>query len=971
MLNKLINISRILNYYIVLFICSLTIFCILMSSKGWSSSRKNVSLVDSSKRVLSPRTTKPSTHKSINAISSTNKEISKSLLDSSRKGSQLTASVINRRALPNQAEPQPVGHWKLDEGIGSITKDASGNGNTGTVYGSSWTSGKFSKALKFDGIDDYVKVPRSSSLVVKDEATISAWLYPEVPGSDMYGGLIVGKNGEYEIARFADGTIQWKLANINPGFTWINTGYVVDVNAWTHITIVYEKGNVRTYANGVFVHGYVGEGDIIDTTPENNELSIGGSDSNTKQYFKGRIDDVRIYNTALSLSDIQSLNNLPLQTLNKQQNTPLPKSSVSNEDQSSDDTAVGSTTSFVSGKTLGTPSTGNSGWVGMRITTGASPVIVTALGRIYINGNTGSTTVKIVNASDLTDVPGGAATVPLSSGINNEFNYGELPTPITLNANTSYYIVSQEDGAGNTWYDDTQLSITSSDVAVVDRGIEYFAGSPGNSSRWTLGTTINPIGPVDFKYITNGYPIVKVTAIDAKAAEMGLDVARFTFTRVGNTSNSIIVKYDISGTTKSGDDYDPLPTTVIIPSGETTASINLIPVDDTEKEGNETITISLQAGEGYNIGVSYKATATIIDNETRALLKDDFNDNNLNPSLWEIYDPASPVQVNEVDQRFEITLKPNIPSYNGIVSVTSFDFNDKILQVTVPRFTNGNMITAESAETSISLYVDGNETNGYVISKSWGMAYFTAYNAGKPDQTSLTLDPVLHRYLRIRHNSAEKKIYFEASTDFKKWVIMKSVEAVFPLDSMKVRLQASAWTTKNTDPGIAAFDDFKILGLPPTVSLTSPANNSNILGDSVTLQASAVDLYDVIDRVEFYQGDAKLGESKNNNNYSYNWIDIPPGKYTLTAKAIDIDGNSINSDAVVCTFFFEDVDGDGLPDTWERRFFGDLSQSANGDYDGDGTSNMDEFKQGRDPSKRSVADGNIQFQIHTLLDNLR
>jgi hypothetical protein len=134
----------------------------------------------------------------------------------------------------------------------------------------------------------------------------------------------------------------------------------------------------------------------------------------------------------------------------------------------------------------------------------------------------------------------------------------------------------------------------------------------------------------------------------------------------------------------------------------------------------------------------------------------------------------------------------------------------------------------------------------------------------------------------------------------------------------------------------------------PTIRITSPTNNSTV-GNSVTIQADAKDGNGTISKVEFYQGSTKIGESTA-SPYQFTWTGVANGTYTLKAKATDNDGLSTTSSAVTCTVG-TDSDNDGLPDDWEMKHFGNLSQSANGDADGDGVSNKDEYLLGRNPTK--------------------
>lgn len=141
-----------------------------------------------------------------------------------------------------------------------------------------------------------------------------------------------------------------------------------------------------------------------------------------------------------------------------------------------------------------TPRNDFAGWVGMKIKVGPTPIRVQALGRIFVTGNHGLHRVKIVRAADLTDLPGGTVSVPMSGGTAGSFKYVNLLAPLILEANTTYYIVSEESLSGDYWYDlDTKVTTTS--VASVD-GAVYSVGS-----AWIpLGAPNRSYGPVDFIY---------------------------------------------------------------------------------------------------------------------------------------------------------------------------------------------------------------------------------------------------------------------------------------------------------------------------------------------------------------------------------------------------------------------------------------------------------------------------------------
>lgn len=150
-------------------------------------------------------------------------------------------------------------------------------------------------------------------------------------------------------------------------------------------------------------------------------------------------------------------------------------------------------TTFVTSATLGGTAAAT-GLFGMAVTIGPNPVTVKALGRGFVSGNTQIHVVKIVDATTKADVPNAAVAVFTSGGLAGQVNYAALATPVTLNANTAYYIVSQEMASGDRFYNhDTAIMTTS--VATVTSSVN------GN------GTTYNEdSGPgmsyalVDFQY---------------------------------------------------------------------------------------------------------------------------------------------------------------------------------------------------------------------------------------------------------------------------------------------------------------------------------------------------------------------------------------------------------------------------------------------------------------------------------------
>ena len=159
--------------------------------------------------------------------------------------------------------------------------------------------------LVFDGVDDYVRIGDYAGLIVTTNLTMEAWIKPTGLGTG--SKIIINKEGEYELGITADtGEVKWAFDNIDPDWSWHNTGYFVQAGEWTHLAVTYNNGVVNTYADGVLVDSYNGSGVIGDQYPLMNELQIGGRENAVTQRFDGSIDEVRIWNTTRSQVEITS-----------------------------------------------------------------------------------------------------------------------------------------------------------------------------------------------------------------------------------------------------------------------------------------------------------------------------------------------------------------------------------------------------------------------------------------------------------------------------------------------------------------------------------------------------------------------------------------------------------------------------------------------------------------------------------------
>jgi len=198
------------------------------------------------------------------------------------------------------------GAYSFNEGSGTGVYDASGNGNNGALQGgTSWTTaGKYGNAISFNGTNAYVNIPSSTSLQLTSAMTLEAWVNPSVVNGVWRDVIYKGKDNYY---LDADSTSGKPATRATSGGALFGTGPLT-VNTWTHLAGTYDGVTLRLYVNGVQVSSRAETGPIGVST---NPLQIGG-DAFYGQYFLGKIDEVRIYNWALSGPQIQSDMNSPI-----------------------------------------------------------------------------------------------------------------------------------------------------------------------------------------------------------------------------------------------------------------------------------------------------------------------------------------------------------------------------------------------------------------------------------------------------------------------------------------------------------------------------------------------------------------------------------------------------------------------------------------------------------------------------------
>jgi type II secretory pathway pseudopilin PulG len=220
-----------------------------------------------------------------------------------------------------------AGCWKLDETSGTIAKDSSGNGNDGTLVNMSppgcWTTGQIKGALVFDGTNDYVDLGIDPSLNFGDSQpfTIAAW----IKTTDTYGLIVSLRNSDDDGSDidFAVGDAGGGcsgsgkaviLVRQDSGGQWACAISKTPVNdgQWHHVAAVRTGNTVELFVDGNSQETGSGAqaGGAITTNVRAIGCEVYWGDPDSSSCFAGTIDDVRIYNRALTAAEIKQLANV-------------------------------------------------------------------------------------------------------------------------------------------------------------------------------------------------------------------------------------------------------------------------------------------------------------------------------------------------------------------------------------------------------------------------------------------------------------------------------------------------------------------------------------------------------------------------------------------------------------------------------------------------------------------------------------
>ena len=242
-------------------------------------------------------------------------------------------SSVNTNTFTISTPSTPVGYWPLDEGSGTTTADLSGNNNTGTLTGASWTTGKLNGALSFNGTSNYVTMGNPTALQFGTNSfTIMNWFKTATgtarrmisnghlnftdpgyfigvgPSGGCAGCIGGGVGGPNQASSLSFATTASFIDN-----TWHQEAMVINQTA--HTAQIYIDGVAQTVsteastctsATAVTSVNITTCGSLNATASGTEPFIVGSQNGGTAEWFSGSLDEVRVYNSALNSSQIQN-----------------------------------------------------------------------------------------------------------------------------------------------------------------------------------------------------------------------------------------------------------------------------------------------------------------------------------------------------------------------------------------------------------------------------------------------------------------------------------------------------------------------------------------------------------------------------------------------------------------------------------------------------------------------------------------
>jgi hypothetical protein len=477
------------------------------------------------------------------------------------------------------------------------------------------------------------------------------------------------------------------------------------------------------------------------------------------------------------------------------------------------------------------------GWVGMSITVGSNPIGITSAGRLCVSGNSNQHALKFVNASSGSDVTGGSATVNMSGCATNQFTYASLS--LNLDANTTYYLVSQEASGGDQWYD--VGAVTGTSVAAINSGIYSWLGG------WqTNGPQNYSYGPVNFQYGGGGSPpAVSITAPGSGATVSGSTTVTASAS-VSSPATLSSIQFQLDGV-NLGSAGSSTPYSITWNTTTASNGSHVLTAIATDSQGRSTTSAAISVTVS-NTGTG--GASPFISSFSSTTLRNDFDG-------WvgmSITTGGAPLNVTQVGR---ICVDGNTETHtvefvNAGTGVTAGSASVNTSGCTAGQFAYANLSLTLAANTTY--YLVSQEVSG---GDQW-------YEIGPVTGASVA--------------TINSGVYSWSGS----WQTNGS---------------------QNNSYGPVNFQYSGGGGSSPTVSITAPGSGATVSGSATVTASASVSSPATLSSIQFQLDGANLGSAGSSTPYSITWntTTASNGSHALTAIATDSQGRSTTSSAVSVT----------------------------------------------------------------------
>lgn len=203
-----------------------------------------------------------------------------------------------------ESERKLIAWWKCDHMEGGKIDDSSDNNFSGTLVGNpKCTAGKTGEALEFDGVDDYVDCGNDAKFDITGQITLSAWVKTNDACKDKHVPYLIKGENTYGLKHHENNNIEFFIYND----TWYPVRFPVDSSfngVWHHLAGTYDGTQLKLYVDGELKSTSDHFGPI---GVSQSNVNIGRNSDMADRLYSGAIDDVRIYNYALSENDVAAI----------------------------------------------------------------------------------------------------------------------------------------------------------------------------------------------------------------------------------------------------------------------------------------------------------------------------------------------------------------------------------------------------------------------------------------------------------------------------------------------------------------------------------------------------------------------------------------------------------------------------------------------------------------------------------------